>query len=364
MLTDLLDMELSPLELTMKRIHTDYVTGKVSREEMLDFFHRTLTNEIDLFVCKRIIDDEPLWEYIDDDIIDNVRIMMMKQIRYFPPFMHSHSFFEVIHVYRGNCINVFPESLFEMKEGDFFFIPPGMEHGQCTYDDDSVVVNFMLKKSTFDNALADLINSHDVFSDFFSNSLYAANKTTALYVNCGKAFNDYVLSTFREIDIQDVEMTNRILSLRFQLLVSYVLRDFKDNIRLYESSKNKSPLQPLLRYLQKEYQTATRHSVARRFGYNDDYLSRLIKRYTNKSFIDLLTQIRMKKASERLINTNMTIEKIAEVCGYMGKSSFYSAFKKEYGITPQKYRREHRQPRQSRGRISWPDTETAPLSGS
>jgi AraC-like DNA-binding protein/mannose-6-phosphate isomerase-like protein (cupin superfamily) len=344
MLPDLLDTALSPLERTMKRIMTEYVAGKASKEEILTSAQHTITNEIDLTTCRRLLENECLDDFIDENMLDDMQIMMMKQARYFPAIMHSHGFFEVIYVFRGKCLNVFPDSLFEMKEGDIFFIPPGMEHSESVCDDNSIVVNIFLQKKTFQNAFSGLIDKHDVFSEFFSNALYAANKTTAIYLHCDSAMNGFIHTAYREIDPEQRELTTRILNLRFQLLIAYIMRDFKDRVRLYESGSMKNPIQPLLRYLQKEYATATRVSTAQRFGYNSDYLNCLVKQHTGKTFLELLTQIRMRKASDLLSNTKINIEKIAENCGYMGKSNFYAAFKKEFGITPMQYRETDSQP--------------------
>lgn len=56
-----------------------------------------------------------------------------------------------------------------------------------------------------------------------------------------------------------------------------------------------------------------------------------------------LTQLRMALASRLLIDERaMTVDIIAERCGFLSLSSFTKAFKKQYDLTPAQYRKERR----------------------
>lgn len=51
------------------------------------------------------------------------------------------------------------------------------------------------------------------------------------------------------------------------------------------------------------------------------------------------TQLRLKKATELLDETNMPVKTIASVIGYGNNSSFSVAFKNQYKTSPSKYRK-------------------------
>src|SRR5690606_34738074 len=67
-------------------------------------------------------------------------------------------------------------------------------------------------------------------------------------------------------------------------------------------------------------------------------LSRSFKKILNINFIDYVTELRMNKAKELLINTNMKINDISECVGYR-HSYFNRIFKKQVGVTPSQFRK-------------------------
>ena len=57
----------------------------------------------------------------------------------------------------------------------------------------------------------------------------------------------------------------------------------------------------------------------------------------NTSFSKYLTLRRLIE-SKRLISENIPLEEVALKVGYKDYSTFYRAFKQEYGISPRKYK--------------------------
>ena len=70
-----------------------------------------------------------------------------------------------------------------------------------------------------------------------------------------------------------------------------------------------------------------------------DYLSRIFKREYGYNIYEYMLVIRMKNASEMIMNTNMKINDIAKMIGYTDYNYFSKAFKNKYGISPIQYRR-------------------------
>ena len=68
------------------------------------------------------------------------------------------------------------------------------------------------------------------------------------------------------------------------------------------------------------------------------YLSQLIKKYTNGSYIDYLTKIRIEKAKELLSETDDKIAVIGIKVGYKYSQYFHKIFKSVTGETPHEYR--------------------------
>lgn len=68
------------------------------------------------------------------------------------------------------------------------------------------------------------------------------------------------------------------------------------------------------------------------------YFSQLFHQETGESFIDFLTNSRMKKARNLLNNTALRSSEVALACGYNDPNYFGKVFKKLFGVSPREYR--------------------------
>ena len=84
-------------------------------------------------------------------------------------------------------------------------------------------------------------------------------------------------------------------------------------------------------------------SVSSEIGVSPNYLSTLIKKNTGRTFVELLTDRRIRKARELLLGTTMKIREITEACGYRDQFYFSHCFKKITGMSPKECRRANEQ---------------------
>ncbi|MGI2293546.1 helix-turn-helix domain-containing protein [Paenibacillus sp. GXUN7292] len=99
-------------------------------------------------------------------------------------------------------------------------------------------------------------------------------------------------------------------------------------------------VQSILTYIETEYQAQhlSLESAAERFNMNPSYFGQIIKRETNKTFLQYLSYIRIQKAKELLDDHELKIQEVAEATGYGNRSTFIRVFKAQVGITPSEYR--------------------------
>ena len=83
------------------------------------------------------------------------------------------------------------------------------------------------------------------------------------------------------------------------------------------------------------------HTVAVHFGYHAYYLSSLFKEMTGLTLHQYILGVRLKRASQMLLNTDMSVSCIAGACGFQNPNHFSVKFKKEYKMSPLRYRQLH-----------------------
>lgn len=103
------------------------------------------------------------------------------------------------------------------------------------------------------------------------------------------------------------------------------------------AAPNSQILQQMLDYLVTHYRTVTLDELAERFSYHPNSAAAILKRGTGKNFSALLLQTRMSHASKLLLQNELSISQVAEMCGYTNMSNFYARFEAYFGMTPGKY---------------------------
>ena len=79
--------------------------------------------------------------------------------------------------------------------------------------------------------------------------------------------------------------------------------------------------------------------LAREAGYSCGHLGRLCRRQIGRSPMHQVTWLRMRRAAEMLVTTNLTIEAVAQQVGYANAFVFSNAFTRWVGWRPSDYRR-------------------------
>lgn len=100
-------------------------------------------------------------------------------------------------------------------------------------------------------------------------------------------------------------------------------------------------LMEMLNYIQGNYQTITLEDMAEQFHLSEPYISKFIHDKSGKTFVEQVTNVRMKKARTLLKHGNMTVENIALSVGYSNVEHFTRTFKRLYNMSPIQYRNQH-----------------------
>lgn len=81
-------------------------------------------------------------------------------------------------------------------------------------------------------------------------------------------------------------------------------------------------------------------TISEELHVSSSYFARIFKRHNGQTFLEYLTDFRMKKAKELLKNSTMKVFEISQAIGYEDPHYFSYNFRKNVGMTPSQYRKE------------------------
>jgi AraC-like DNA-binding protein len=93
-------------------------------------------------------------------------------------------------------------------------------------------------------------------------------------------------------------------------------------------------------YLEAHYaEDITLDDLATNIGYSKNYLCRIFREITGDTINSYLTNVRINKAVELLVGTEIDVAGISSMVGYNNVFHFIKTFKKVVGVSPGNYRR-------------------------
>ena len=84
-------------------------------------------------------------------------------------------------------------------------------------------------------------------------------------------------------------------------------------------------------------------------GYSSNYFSKIFKSLTGVYLKDYIKNVRISYAISLLAETDMTVNEISNRTGFVNQNYFFAAFKKETGMTPAVYRKQHGKKKEDAG---------------
>lgn len=107
-----------------------------------------------------------------------------------------------------------------------------------------------------------------------------------------------------------------------------------------QDSDNAQFIEAVLTYIHENLETHdfSISSVSSHFSMKESTFSHMFKRHLNRSFTSHVNDLKIARAQNLLLNTDMSIEEIALKLGYSSSSNFGRMFKASVELTPHQYR--------------------------
>ncbi len=148
-------------------------------------------------------------------------------------------------------------------------------------------------------------------------------------------------NTQGKIDFDPVADANYIHHLKSTFYL--ILSEYFNAMPVTGASNIDNTLSKILVYISENYtQNITLGSVGEALGYNPKYVSACLKAIPGGSFRALINSLRIERAKSLLVSTSDSNLTIAYECGFVSQASFHRAFLEFVGMSPKKYRLEHK----------------------
>ncbi|MCR4934576.1 MAG: response regulator [Lachnospiraceae bacterium] len=123
--------------------------------------------------------------------------------------------------------------------------------------------------------------------------------------------------------------------------LSLLLLDFADYIYQLRTNQSGGVIKQVEEDIRVNYKdNITLKELGKKYFINSAYLGQLFKNKYGISFKDYLHKIRIEKAEELLINTDLKTYEVAEAVGYKDVDYFINRFIEDKGCTPTKFRKQ------------------------
>lgn len=250
---------------------------------------------------------------------------------------HSHGFMELVLVLEGKAEHIVSSSSTMVKKGDVFIIDMGAPHYYKRMDEDCKILNCLFSPSFLERISFDGTGFEDFAIKIFTDSVSSELPYPIVKSRSSKQIAGLLVDMFDEYEKKREGYVKVLCSYLAIVLVLFSRNSFLPTTadrRLVDDIKS-----IIASTGAKEVSV---EKISNALFFSPSYVSKIFKKHTGEDLSAFIRKNRIHTASDMLINSNLSIEKIMYEVGYKDKKNFYDIFEKEFGQTPSAYRKQNK----------------------
>jgi len=247
--------------------------------------------------------------------------------------LHSHNYIEILYCRTSADVEyLIGSERYKLQKGDIVFIPPGVSHRPIMpekltvpYERDVLWISQEFIKTIAGISSEDSIGLPE-------NSVPIRTGGTR-WEFLGELFRAGVLEEEKKRPGWEVAVIGNTLT-----ILAHMKRAYAERSTGTMKAERPELLDKVTSYIESHYaERITVSDLSRKFYVSDSSISHLFKEKMGISLYHYVTQRRLISA-KNLIFKGLPLEQVATRVGFSDYSTFYRAFKQEYGISPRQYK--------------------------
>ncbi|MGN0526694.1 MAG: helix-turn-helix domain-containing protein [Acutalibacteraceae bacterium] len=212
---------------------------------------------------------------------------------------------------------------FELEENMLYITGPEKYHSQL----------FNREKPLFEyNILIELVKyeKSELADIFLSKDFWIGKAPDSIGI---------LFQNIAETNLSQHKCSTLELKALFNLLLAEIVKIYEPNLQLHSKDRKTSRTKIIEAEFLYNSSNVSLGSLSKVLGICQRQTERVLKENFGKSFSQMKKEYQIAKAIG-LFNTDMSLERISEECGFCDTSAFYKAFKEIKNTTPAKYRKD------------------------
>lgn len=248
---------------------------------------------------------------------------------------HTHNYYEFYFFLEGDVTMEFEDDRYLLKYGDVVLIPPGIKHHAVIHDEEKPYRRFVFWISQeYCNQLLELSQDYGYLMQ------YVMIKKDYIFHNDVIAFNTIQSKVFHLIEELHAQRFGKDakVALCVNDLILHLNRNVYENNHPKSQKEDQNLYENLIDYIEEHLdENLTLENLAKEFYVNKYYVAHVFKDNIGISVHQYITKKRVAACRDAISN-NVKISEAYLMYGFRDYSSFYRAFKKEYGMAPKEYK--------------------------
>lgn len=252
---------------------------------------------------------------------------------------HTHNYVEVIYMCCGSTHHVIDGEDVWLHEGEMLFLNQKAEQEIYPASEDDIAINFIILPEFFDYVLKMIGEEKNLLRDFVIDCLTGENDEAG-YMHFKVAGILPIQNLVENLiwSIWNKQPNRRSINQATMGLLFLQLMNHMERMETGTGDHSRGLLIEVYAYIEENYRDGELTKLAALLNYDVCWLSKEIKKRTGRNYTELVQEKRLNQAAYLLQNTEMSVMEIGLSVGYDNLSYFHRIFRKQYGMTPRKYR--------------------------